>query len=650
MRRAVLLPPKLGHFCRRAGGGVCGIAIFAVMNRLFDRVLVSLGVLLLSIWLVVLALTQPLNHDEHQFLASGWLMAQGLWPWRDFPLFQMPLLVALYGLWACVSDWLLLGGRLLAALAAAIALGWVWWRARWLWGARGGGVVATALVAMLAVHPQVVYAAGKAWNHSVGLLFACLAVEAWLAAGRQPRAWHWPFLGGVALALAAGVRLTFAVLGLPLLWAWGHRRYRWGAWGWWLAGGLVGLLPLSLFVLAAPVQCFDQTVRFHSLVDTSYFRALGGAMGASQRLAYALDLLGANYYLPFSAGALLAGLPVFWWRKHRAVWLSCVGVALALLWAALQKVVVFVQYFYAPLPFLALALACGLAAFAERHKKWVVRVVVCVAAVMVWNQRSALEAFAKWNRPEEWTPVRLHRQAQQWMRVADADTVLTLSPLYALEGARAIYPAFAASPFAWRTARHWPPAMRARNGIVGPDQLSAFAQAHGIRAVLTGFEPGIEDALDDWAEARGLTPVMPDAHGVLLWLDRPLARVRTADSVAGPLPLEGVWGPAIRHELDSCGVPLWLQAELEVRIPEVRPSREWLLVLELRRGDELLLWRARRLWPFVMAPGRWQRLWLASVFEGPCTGAELKAYLWRPQGGAPTQVRRFALRMAAMSE
>jgi hypothetical protein len=42
-------------------------------------------------------LRRGLNHDEHQFVASGVLLArQGLLPYRDFPYFHVPLLSVIY--------------------------------------------------------------------------------------------------------------------------------------------------------------------------------------------------------------------------------------------------------------------------------------------------------------------------------------------------------------------------------------------------------------------------------------------------------------------------------------------------------------------------------------------------------------------------
>jgi hypothetical protein len=57
-------------------------------------------VLLLLVFVAFLfarAMERDLNHDEHQFLAPGALLArEGLLPFRDYALFHLPNLVYLY--------------------------------------------------------------------------------------------------------------------------------------------------------------------------------------------------------------------------------------------------------------------------------------------------------------------------------------------------------------------------------------------------------------------------------------------------------------------------------------------------------------------------------------------------------------------------
>ncbi len=610
-------------------------------------------------WLVILALISPLNHDEHQFLTSGWLIRQGYWPWRDFPLFQMPLWPMCYAGLAALTNWLLLGGRLMSALSAW-AMAWLLWQ----WGRR---LLSSSVVMrccwwsslwLLAAHPILVYTAVKSWNHSSGLWFACLALAAWMQTQWQPMRWQWPFWSGVALALAAGLRLTYAVLGLPLLLAWLTQPQPERTIKYWVAGGVVGLLPSALWISVAPQRWYEQAVQFHTQVDAAYFESFGGAMSWAQRGAYLWDVLSANYYLPFSLGAILLGLLAFAFRQKGTssqlrVWAVAMGAAAMLCWAAVQKVIVFTQYFYTPLPFLLVACWAAIASFAERHRKFVAGTWALWCVVALWNQREVFSAFAKWRTPEQWTPRKVHQWGRSLRAFVPSDTVLTLSPLYVLEGGGAVFPEWAASPFAWRTASFWPPDKRHLNHIVGPDELYTFTTQHHVEAVLTGFEPGIEEALDGWAQRQGFTPVMPNDGPACLWTNRKLQARQCVDAHAGPLELSGRFGPSLRDTLLPAHpfASWWWKSSVEVRIPRPKPQHEWLLVVELRRGDQLLLWRARRLSPYFMRVGQWQHLWLAISWTGQLQGNEwVKTYVWRPSGAwQPTLLRHFQLERARLT-
>src|SRR5947209_5849539 len=66
------------------------------------------------------AMQLPLDHDENQFVASGWLIAHaGLLPYRDFPYFHLPYLSLVYALVFQFTTYPLFAARLIS-LAASI--------------------------------------------------------------------------------------------------------------------------------------------------------------------------------------------------------------------------------------------------------------------------------------------------------------------------------------------------------------------------------------------------------------------------------------------------------------------------------------------------------------------------------------------------
>src|SRR5574342_634021 len=65
------------------------------------------------------SLLTGLDHDEHQFMAGAYLVAEhSLHPYQDFPYFHMPNLVYLYSLFFLFTDYPFLCARLFSALCA----------------------------------------------------------------------------------------------------------------------------------------------------------------------------------------------------------------------------------------------------------------------------------------------------------------------------------------------------------------------------------------------------------------------------------------------------------------------------------------------------------------------------------------------------
>src|SRR5437588_10084188 len=83
---------------------------------------VAMSALILLV-LCAIAMSRGLNVDEHQFVASGALLArEGFLPYRDYPFFHTPNLPLVYALLFRGTDYLLLSARLLSVLCAFLGL------------------------------------------------------------------------------------------------------------------------------------------------------------------------------------------------------------------------------------------------------------------------------------------------------------------------------------------------------------------------------------------------------------------------------------------------------------------------------------------------------------------------------------------------
>ncbi len=69
--------------------------------------------------LFTIAMTRGVSVDEHQFVASGAILArEGALPYRDYPYFHTPVLCFVYALLFLSTDHLLLAARILSVFCA----------------------------------------------------------------------------------------------------------------------------------------------------------------------------------------------------------------------------------------------------------------------------------------------------------------------------------------------------------------------------------------------------------------------------------------------------------------------------------------------------------------------------------------------------
>ena len=155
------------------------------------------------------------------------------------------------------------------------------------------------------------------------------------------------------------------------------------------------------------------------------------------------------------------------------------------------------QYLAMPVPFLAIALAYPLLALRRQEPPHgspadSAMLALPVAAVSVDLRVSGRavpsDVFAL--VPEKWEPVRLHRVSRDLARqVKEPKLVLTLGPLYPLEGGCDIYPELSSGSIVYRIADRMTPQERQITHTVGPETLDEMVKDRPPAAVIVGVEP-----------------------------------------------------------------------------------------------------------------------------------------------------------------
>ena len=489
-------------------------------------VLLVLGALALP-FILHLAMSRGLSHDEHQHIAAGMLWArEGLVPYRDYPHFHTPYLAFLYGELFRWTEHPLLVARVFSALCATgiVALvGWVAFsefrstRAAW-WAALGA--VALCLFSAVFTHTT-----GRAWNQEPSLLLVVLAFLAQLHGMRVQRP-GWLAASGALLGLAIGFRITHAPLIAPfglatLFWAGKRRLATTVAYS---AGLLVGLAGVFALCLLAPEGFLFGNFEF-SQVNITYRFATGEPR--TMTLLRKLRFFGKEVLSPdagLAVAALVPCIAVAWHMRRMGQRLRIELRFLLLLlpfvlMGALAPSPVFKQYFYALTPFLALAGIFALAALPAGSRTARIGWIAATAGLLLsvgFNVREYKDLPELFNA-SKWTTVKIHNQAQALRGLISRGPILTLAPILPLEAGLSINPSFATGPFAWRIAPYVEPTKAARLRIVSATTLDARLNAAPPAGILLGMEKRGEELLADYARQHGYLRMPLESDGEI-WL------------------------------------------------------------------------------------------------------------------------------------
>lgn len=488
--------------------------------------------------LLGLNMRRGLNHDEHQFVASGALIARhGLLPYIDFAYFHVPGLSLLYALIFNVSDRLLLSARFASIMSSwgtlvlLFVVGCTILQSHSVWLRL---LTAGSVVMLLLSNPFFTHASGRAWNHDIPILLTLLATVTFLYALKPARSAVWLVVSGLLIGFAASVRLSFAAIAAPflaVLWFYGNQqsRPRWQSLLVFAIGGFIGALPLIvMFGLAPDAFLFDNFgyVRLNTLF---YQHEQPGHMTmhlGGKFLYFGQLILSEPGNIAFAIVCLvLVVLALSTFNRSTARRLTLAGLLLPfLLLGALAPTPAQVQYFFVLFPFLALLMLYALDQW-PASRQYIGVSILGIAAVV--SALFAVPAYAAGLEivftPDEWFPVKTHERGIHLADLANNRPVLTLAPIYPLEGNTDIYDEFATGPFAWRVAPLMDTETRQTYGIIAAGDFNTYLEQppRAILITVDDNDTGEEQPLIDYAEAHNYVPVDITEVGTL-WLS-PLA-------------------------------------------------------------------------------------------------------------------------------
>jgi hypothetical protein len=473
-----------------------------------------------------------LDHDEHQFIASAKLLAKKMQlPYIDYIYLHMPNLVFVYALIFKFTNWNLMGARVFSAICASLILGlifYVTWNIFRHHSFHIRFIIASSSVILLSTHPIFLYTSGQVWNHSLSILFSLLA---FLFHCRMT--YKAIFFSGMFLGLAIGTRLSFAPLTVPFVlilfcYRTAHVSRRFYLFLSFSMGVFISMIPSFLMFASAPDSfVFGYTTYSKLSIINQHM------IQKDTSLLYKLVHLVKNV-LPQPANAALVLLFIFFillMSKNklfkspmRYFEVSFILMLIPfLLIGSLVPPRPHLQYFYAPTLFLVLGIYYGFGYFCDTSKKlkWGLTLLVCAVVICIIHAFPQYQRyFEKLSSFNKWIPMHVHNTGIEIANaVGQGKTVLTLSPIFPLEGGCEIYKEFVTGPFAWRIAPLLSKPERTKLRIISSSDLDDFLKIKPPDAIFVGYESKLDQPLIKYAKEKKYKRLKISKQGKL-WLNQ----------------------------------------------------------------------------------------------------------------------------------
>ena len=456
------------------------------------------------------SMTKLPGRDEQMYCTAGALLAQGKMIYKDFSYpSQMPYHPLLYAAAFKIlnTTHFLLVGRILSAICDMLVVVCIVGMYRRIFDSFPTSAMLFGLAAAIlyVFNPSVDYASGFAWNHDFVIL--CVVVSFWLFVSadfeRKSRYWRIAAIAAL-LTLAACMRITTALVQLLffviLL---SHpaesikQRFK----------TILPFLAASAILLIWPIWTIIQAPRAFFL-NLFWIPVLYGEWLHKIGMVHdKFDLMLKSITKP--GYFVLIVLTIYLWltvaRQYRKL---AVLTKRKTLLAALLPLTFFIiafipptmwrQYLAMPVPFLIVSIALPLLYLRKlsaktglnKHFKIAGTVMTISVVVAVVSYLVVLHRIPKLFNTQNWTPLSLHRISEDIAeKTKEPKRILTLAPLYAIEGGCDVYPQLSAGSVVYRIADYMRPSDIETTNTVGPKTLKALLEKSPPSAVILGAEP-----------------------------------------------------------------------------------------------------------------------------------------------------------------
>jgi hypothetical protein len=479
------------------------------MLRKIINIAVILTLLCLSLAILANSMTKHIGRDEQRFCTAAVLTAQGKIIYRDFPyVAHLPYYSLLCAFFFKIfnTTHYLLTARIISSVCDIVVVLCILAVYRRIFDSFpiDGRLLGLSAAILYVFNPSVDYANGFAWNHDVVIM--CVMLSLWLLifTDFQHKSKYWRTAAiGALLTFATFMRITtvlayllfFLVLIIQSV---GSIKQR-----------LKDVLPFLIATIAVSVgpvwiislapRAFFLNVFRIPVLNSQWLHKIG--MVHSKPLLTLISVITPGYFLLIVIAVYLC--VILLWHRSKLTVSSAIKPLLAPLLTLTFFIIAFIpptmwkQYLAMPVPFLITSFAIPLLYLRKlnsdtapgKHFEMARLLMIACAIVAAASYPFVLYRVPMLFKPQSWVPVQLHRISEDIaQKTKSPKLILTLAPLYALEGGCDIYPQLASSPFVYRVAHLMTASDLETVKAAGPKTLKALLEDSPPSAVILGVE------------------------------------------------------------------------------------------------------------------------------------------------------------------
>jgi hypothetical protein len=450
------------------------------------------------------SMLKPLSRDEHMYCTAGVLMSQGKTIYKDFSyIAQLPyhplLLAGVYRI--TNTSHFLLTARVVSVICDFLTVFFLIAIYRRIFSQEAviAFLLGFASAVLYLFNSCVDYVIGYAWNHDAVTLSVVISFWLFITTDFKSKSCLRVFFIGAILTLATCMRITTALIWLfflifILIKNPGSLKRKLRIALPYVFATVIVLIWPAWIIAQSPKSFFLNIYRIPSL-NGKLLQEVGVTFN---KFALTINSIARPEYLLLILIAIYLYSACLYYRKKTSNF-DITGSAFAGLLVILFFLIayipptIWIQYFAVPVPFLILSLAFPLRYLRQssriHFKSACILIIVCALIGLIENP-FILARIPKLFKTDNWAALQVHKNSEQIARQIDkSKPVLTLAPLYALEGGCEIYSQLSAGSFVYRVAELMSDGELKATNTVGPKTLKKMIEKSPPSAILTGTEP-----------------------------------------------------------------------------------------------------------------------------------------------------------------